>query len=136
MSRFSGNKLLNIKCWFSLQLSSKTSLILKIIQRDINMNVHTSSIQTRCGRDLPHPSRPALGPTQPLIKWVPGLLLGGKATGIWRWPSTSSSADVKERVKLHLYSPSGPSWPVLGRNLPSYFLHACSCRVPDILVQS
>jgi hypothetical protein len=25
-----------------------------------------------------------------------------------------SSADVKERVELYLYSPSGPSWPVLG----------------------
>jgi hypothetical protein len=27
-------------------------------------------------------------------------------------------AQVKERVELYLYSPSGPSWPVLGRNLP------------------
>jgi hypothetical protein len=25
----------------------------------------------------------------------------------------SSSAEVKERVELYLYSPSGPSWPVL-----------------------
>ena len=25
-----------------------------------------------------------------------------------------SSAEVKERVDLNLYSPSGPSWPVLG----------------------
>jgi hypothetical protein len=24
-----------------------------------------------------------------------------------------SSAEVKERVELYLYSPSGPSWPVL-----------------------
>ena len=28
-----------------------------------------------------------------------------------------SSADVKERVELYLYSPSGPSWPVPGRTL-------------------
>ena len=28
-----------------------------------------------------------------------------------------SSVEVKERVQLHLYSPSGPSFPVLGRNL-------------------
>jgi len=27
---------------------------------------------------------------------------------------TPSSAEVKERVELYLYSPSGPSWPVLG----------------------
>ena len=29
-----------------------------------------------------------------------------------------SSAKVKERVGLYLYSPSGPSWPILGRTLP------------------
>jgi hypothetical protein len=29
-----------------------------------------------------------------------------------------SSARVKERVELYLYSPSGPSWSVLGRPLP------------------
>jgi hypothetical protein len=28
--------------------------------------------------------------------------------------STTSNAEVKERVQLYLYSPSGPSWPVLG----------------------
>ena len=30
-----------------------------------------------------------------------------------------SSAEVKERVELYLYSPSGPQWPVIGRTLPS-----------------
>jgi hypothetical protein len=30
----------------------------------------------------------------------------------------SSTARVKERVELYIYSPSGPSWPVLGRTLP------------------
>ena len=29
-----------------------------------------------------------------------------------------SSAKVKERVELYLYSPSGSLWPVLGRTLP------------------
>jgi hypothetical protein len=29
-----------------------------------------------------------------------------------------SSTEVKERVEPHLYSPFGPSWPVLGRTLP------------------
>ena len=31
---------------------------------------------------------------------------------------TPSSAEVKERVQLYLYSPFGPSWTVLGRTLP------------------
>ena len=29
-----------------------------------------------------------------------------------------SSSEAKENVELHLYSPSGSSWPVLGRILP------------------
>jgi len=32
-----------------------------------------------------------------------------------------SSAKVKERVELYLYSPSGPLWPVTGQNLPLPF---------------
>ena len=37
-----------------------------------------------------------------------------------KWPGSDvdhtppSSAEDKERVELYLYSPSGPSWPVLG----------------------
>jgi hypothetical protein len=43
----------------------------------------------------------------------PGVKRPGR--GVDHTPS--SSARVKERVELYLYSPSGPTWPVLGRTL-------------------
>ena len=43
-----------------------------------------SGTESRWGRDISQSSRPALGPTQPHIHWVPGLLSGGKAAGAWR----------------------------------------------------
>jgi hypothetical protein len=66
-------------------------------------------IEFQWRRDSPHSSSPALGPTQPPTKWVPYLFPWGKTTWAWRWPRTPYSAEVKERVKLYLYS-----WPVLG----------------------
>ena len=80
--------------------------------RDSSVDIETHyrmdgpEIECRWRRDFPHPSRPALGPTQPPVQWVPGLLLGVKRSG----PSVEhpSNAEVKERVS------SGFSSPILG----------------------
>jgi hypothetical protein len=58
----------------------------------------------------PYPSRPALGPTQSPVEWVPGVNQPGHITD----HPPLFSAEVKERVEQCLYSPSGPSWPVTG----------------------
>jgi len=46
-------------------------------------------IESRWGRDFPHQSRPALGPTQPSEQWVESLCRG-EAAGEWRWQPTPS----------------------------------------------
>ena len=44
-----------------------------------------------------------------------------------------SSAEIKERVELYIYSPSEPSWPVLGRTLSYLYLTHCNYRTDATL---
>jgi hypothetical protein len=80
-------------------------------------------IESRWGRHFPHPSRPALGLHSLLYNGyrVPFPVVKRPGRGVNHPPQ--SSAEVKERVELYLYYPSGPSWPVLGKTLPLSFIY-------------
>jgi hypothetical protein len=79
-------------------------------------------IESRWGRDFQHASRLTLGPTKPPVQWVPGHSRGIKRLGHGINHPPPSSAKVKERVELYLYSPSGPSWPVVGWTLLYFYV--------------
>ena len=70
------------------------------------------------GRDFLHLSRPALG-----VKWL----------GHHGDHPPPSSAEVKGRVQLHLYSSSGPSWPAVGCILPYKHRHSILLQVLKIV---
>jgi len=50
----------------------------------IRYGLDVPGIEFRWGKDIPRPSRPALGPTQSPIQWVRSLFPGGKAAEAWR----------------------------------------------------
>ena len=100
--------------------------MLLFVGRDNSVGIATSygldgpGMESRWGRDFPHPSRPFLGPTQPPVQWVsfPGVKRPGR--GVDHPPP--SCAEVKGRIELYLYSPSGPSWPVLVRRFMLFLI--------------
>jgi len=61
---------------------------------------------------------PAPAQTGPVAHPASYTMSTGSFPGV-KWPRRGvdhpfpSSAGVKERVELHLYSPSGPLWPIL-----------------------
>ena len=86
-------------------------------------------LATRYGLDGPgsNPGGCEIFRTRPDRPWgLPSLLYngyrvfpGGKAAGAQLLTTPSpSKCRGQERVGLYLYSPSGPSWPVMGAPLP------------------
>jgi hypothetical protein len=56
--------------------------------------LESPGIASQWGWEFPHTSRPAMGPTQPPVQWVPGLSWEYKAVRGWCWPLTLSSSEV------------------------------------------
>ena len=72
-----------------------------------------AGIESRCGARFSAPVQ--TGPGAPSASYTMGT---GSSPGVKRpgrgvYHPAPSSAVVKETVELYLYSPSGPSWPVL-----------------------
>jgi hypothetical protein len=73
--------------------------------------LYVLGFEPRWVRDFPRTFTLNLWPPQPPIKRVTGFFFP-EVKQLWRGvdhPPTSD-AEVKERVELHLYSPSVPSW--------------------------
>ena len=77
-----------------------------------------SGIETRWGARFSAPVPTGPGAHLASCTMGTGSFPGVETAGVWRWPSTPSCSEVKGRVALYLYSPYGPSWPVLGWTLP------------------
>jgi len=96
------------------------SLSCNFLGRDSSVSIPTRygldgpGIESRWGArySAPVQAGPAAHPASYTIGTgsFPGVKLSGR--GVHHPPP--SSAEVKEIVELYLYSPSGPSWPVLG----------------------
>jgi hypothetical protein len=88
-------------------------------------------IESQCGRDFPHLSRPTLGPNKPSLHNWYRVSSGGKAAGEWRWPPTPSSAEVKEKSRA---IPLLPLWDFVDCSCVKFIYSISSIALLSVLV--
>jgi hypothetical protein len=76
--------------------------------------LESPGIESRWGRDFSHKSRPALGPTQPLVRLVRGLSRGVKRPGRGADHPLLLVPRLRMGVYLYLYLPFKATRPVIG----------------------
>jgi hypothetical protein len=81
----------------------------KLTVTPVAPEVSLGPIEYRWEPVIPHPSSPTLEPNKLPIKWVPSLSPRVKWPGRDVDHTPLSSAEVKERIELHLFSPSVPT---------------------------
>jgi len=83
---------------------SSLSLCKSLNTRD-SPRVGRSGFRTTIGAKFFAPVHTGPGTSPTSSKWVASLFPGGKAGGVWRWPPTPSSAEVREWIQKCVYPP-------------------------------
>jgi len=69
-----------------------------------------AGIESRWGQDLLHPSRTALGSTQPPTQWLPGFFSGVKWPGRGVDHPTHIAPKLKKEYRYIYIPPCRPPW--------------------------
>ena len=90
-----------VRCWClceALQLAAHVRQWIGQTVWRLGCRLDSPGFHSRHGQEsrlFSEMSRPAVGPIEPRVQWVPGLFLAVKEAMTWRWPLTSNSTEVK-----------------------------------------
>ena len=115
----------------------KVLLLCHVVSRDSSVGIATRygldgpGIESLCGARFPEPVQTGPGAYPGSSTMGTGSLPGVKRPGRGADPPPTSKCRGQERVGLYLYSPSGPSWPVMGAPLPLPFSATLNEVIPN-----